>query len=384
MRILQINKAQRIGLPILALAMVLSLAFLAAAWWLGLVVGFVLSVILWALWPKACPAVSDSPELMSCQATVAATELGSQHYFDIVHGIVPLWRRHIVSVQEQVRDEIEELVSRFASLSSQMNQVGAADSGNAAINAVQRAEEGLRRISETLSKTREITEALVAQTTGIANHMSSLHQMAEEVGAIAKQTNLLALNASIEAARAGEAGRGFAVVADEVRKLSNQSAETGQGIAMTVKTVDEAMQEALALSEKAFEQEQRMIHDSEETAQRIVQEFNEVTSAMQASMEALQAERKTVHADLEQVLVGLQFQDRVNQIIEHVSTDMARFEQLSQDIANRGFSEVEIPSAKAWQDELAGSYTMLDQHVVHHGKMQTTTSATATPQITFF
>ena len=85
-----------------------------------------------------------------------------------------------------------------------------------------------------------------------------------------------------------------------------KKSNTFKSIAMTVNTVDEAMKEALALSEKAFEQEQRMIHDSEETAQRIVQEFNEVTSAMQTSMEKMLAERKTVNSDLEQVLVGLQ------------------------------------------------------------------------------
>ncbi|MDP5240248.1 methyl-accepting chemotaxis protein [Uliginosibacterium sp. 31-16] len=290
-----------------------------------------------------------------------------------------------MSVQEQIREAVEALTTRFANLSTQLRQVAGGDAGSsAALSAVTRAEDGLQQISVTLGKTREVTDTLVREIGLVAAHMDSLRQMAEQVGAIAKQTNLLALNAAIEAARAGEAGRGFSVVADEVRKLSSQSAEAGNSISQTVRTVEDSMRQALEQSRRVADEQQEMVHESEVTAQRIVSEFQSVTSAMQHDMAALQQERQTVQADVEQVLISLQFQDRISQIIEHVSADMSRFDELSQSVADRGFAEVEMTSAEDWQAQLAASYTMLEQHQVHRGETGASKAVPAANSITFF
>lgn len=130
-----------------------------------------------------------------------------------------------------------------------------------------------------------------------------------------------------------------------------------------------------------------MMRESDDTAQRIVGEFNAVTRSMQASMQTMQEERHAVQGDVEQVLVSLQFQDRINQIIEHVTADMARFDEISQSIARDGFEAIDMPSLEDWQAQLAQSYTMLDQHAVHRGETPSAkhkAAAASAPAITFF
>lgn len=94
-------------------------------------------------------------------------------------------------------------------------------------------EELSRKFEENIKSTKVAAEGI----TSLAQKSSSIGDIIDSIGQIAKQTNLLALNAAIEAARAGEAGRGFAVVADEINSLSNESSAATQKINAILKDV---------------------------------------------------------------------------------------------------------------------------------------------------
>ncbi|MEE4207141.1 MAG: methyl-accepting chemotaxis protein [Erythrobacter sp.] len=85
------------------------------------------------------------------------------------------------------------------------------------------------RGSEAIRGAAEAMERIEASSAQIG-------EMIAFIDSIAFQTNLLALNAGVEAARAGEAGKGFAVVAGEVRELARRSGDSASAIKELIRT----------------------------------------------------------------------------------------------------------------------------------------------------
>ena len=92
-------------------------------------------------------------------------------------------------------------------------------------------------IRATLDKSQTVAEwvqTLDATMAAITRTLGDMSSRANAIKDIAQQVNMLSINARIEAARSGEAGRGFAVVAQEIDRLSHQTAETTQGITLSI------------------------------------------------------------------------------------------------------------------------------------------------------
>lgn len=249
------------------------------------------------------------------------------------------------------------------------------------MGSIRQAELSLREIINTLDSTQSCRETLVQEVAGLSLLARELWSMASEVSAIAKQTNLLALNASIEAARAGENGRGFAVVADHVGVLSNRSGETGQRIQSTVSRVSEAIAKTLEMSESFAARESVAIASSRNAAERIVRDFNQTMQSLTDSVRQMSEDRTHVHHEIDKVIVELQFQDRVQQILDHVMADMGRLVDAS--ISARTDPDTPLPDVDDWLDALARTYTMHDQRMVH-GVAQAEPATPATSGVVFF
>ncbi|TYO99698.1 methyl-accepting chemotaxis sensory transducer with GAF sensor [Geothermobacter ehrlichii] len=101
----------------------------------------------------------------------------------------------------------------------------------------ERAQDGVRRVEETIAAMERIRQAVetatadIARLSGISDEVGGITMV---IGEIAKKTNLLALNAAIIAAQAGEHGSSFAVVADEVGALAREAGESTEAIARLV------------------------------------------------------------------------------------------------------------------------------------------------------
>jgi methyl-accepting chemotaxis protein len=209
----------------------------------------------------------------------------------------------------------------------------------------------------------------------IARFSDELKGMAGAVSEIAAQTNLLALNAAIEAARAGEAGRGFAVVADEVRKLSGMSDSTGKQISQRVDSVAQAINGAVQIADRYASLEESAMRESEQVIHGVLKVFRETVGYLSEAAADFQKEGLAVQETVAGVLVSLQYQDRVSQILSHVTADLDRLE-------SRLAAGERSVDTRAWLDDLSRTYTTLEQQDHHRGVQNN--AAGGASEITFF
>lgn len=310
---------------------------------------------------------------------------------DLCVDVLPVWSSQLEMARDHTELAINDLAMRFANLSQRLESAvntsqttaGSSEKGTGLFNVINNSQIGLYSIIASLRAALEVKGGMMKEIRSLSQLTGSLKGLAQHVGEIASQTNLLALNAAIEAARAGEVGRGFAVVADEVRKLSNLSAESGKKITETVEVVNTAIASTLHASEQYAHQDDEMMVEFEKVFERVIGQLHSANSDLSGSIESLCQESQAIGGEINEVLVALQFQDRVSQILSHVRNDLAKLEDYLQEHGSAraiGADQSQI-DARLWLEQLARTYTMPEQHATHGGN---TAAADKSSDITFF
>jgi len=285
---------------------------------------------------------------------------------DLLSAILPLWRKHIESVKGQTESAVEQLVTSFSSMVGEFDKAGFDGissnentmKAEATISLLQLCKKELTPVIDSLVKMIQSKDELLACIRNLASSTAEMELMANEVSQIAAQTNLLALNAAIEAARVGVHGRGFAVVAGEVRKLSQQSASTGKHIIDRVNQVSSITKVAVSAAERASVHDRKIL----EISGTVVKDVLSHVENLGDSADQMRKYGNVIRADVERLLISLQYQDRISQILGVVSNDIAK---MHEGVTHQG-SEA-LPDKKQWLNDLRATYTMRDERLNHGG-----------------
>ncbi|MNE74423.1 hypothetical protein D3C80_1705020 [compost metagenome] len=128
------------------------------------------------------------------------------------------------------------------------------------------------------------------------------------------------------------------------------------------------------------DQDSHSVTASEQSIQQVLERFKSVTGSLADSADMLQRESFGIRDELTEVLVSLQFQDRVSQILSHVRDNI---EDLHVHLQQAGQSPEQAVSidARQWLARMETTYATDEQRRNHHGD----SSAQQTSQeITFF
>ncbi|EJL02266.1 methyl-accepting chemotaxis protein [Pseudomonas fluorescens Q2-87] len=324
------------------------------------------------------------------QAANSIQQQASAQLNEVILGAMPIWAKQVESSRQQTETAIVSLTSRFTGISSrleetvQASQLAAGElagsSSGGAVQVLAQSEGELVKVIDSLKSTQASRDETLAQVRNLTAYTGELRTMAADVAAIAAQTNLLALNAAIEAARAGEAGRGFAVVADAVRALSSKSSETGQQMSAKVDVINTSITQLVQAASSGADQDSQSVVVSEGSIQRVLERFKSVTGRLADSADLLQRESFGIRDELTEVLVSLQFQDRVSQILSHVRDNI---EDLHVHVQQASQSPEQAPSidARQWLARMETTYATDEQRRNHHGS---SAAQQDSQEITFF
>ena len=314
---------------------------------------------------------------------------GSANLMSLCTSILPIWDKQIDTGRVETEAAVMALAERFSNLSQRLqmavdhSQGTATDDGaQGIVGLLNVSQKDLSMIIVSLKTALEAMKSMMVPIALLPKLTDELKNMALDIASIAAQTNLVALNAAIEAARAAEAGRGLAVVSGEVRKLSNLSAAAGKTITSTVETVNVSIATVLTQAEQYARHDAAVVDHSEKTILRVLSEFGSSAEQLSHSTELLQAESAAIRGEIDEVLVALQFQDRVSQIFSHVQNDVEKLRAHVEECSARAEhgESCEPIDAALWMEQLAGTYTMQQQRSNHSG----TAAASLASEITFF
>ena len=336
--------------------------------------------------------LSETQSRVLQEQRLAIVEAHAQGLEAVCLEAVPIWAKQVESSRGQSEQAIVALSERFSGIYGKLeaavqtsqqaagNMAGEAQGGALAVMA--QSEIDLTAILDSLKAAQLSRDEMLAQVRGLTNYTSELRSMAAEVAAIASQTNLLALNAAIEAARAGDAGRGFAVVADAVRTLSSLSSETGQKMSATVDIINSAIARLVAAAGQTAESDNQSVAASEARIQQVLDRFHGITQRLSESTELLQRESTEIRDEISEVLIALQFQDRVSQILAHVRNNMETLHLHLQESRHNPELRERI-NAQAWLADMELTYATAEQRQIHNGR-NSSASQTQEQEITFF
>lgn len=284
----------------------------------------------------------------------------------LVQKTLPIWARQIGTASEQTEQAIVDLSHRFSRIVDELSHtISAVDEtgdgqGTGILDIFNDSDSKLNTVLHTLRDSTTLKSRMMDEISKLSAYVQEMNKMAEDVANIAQQTNLLALNAAIEAARAGEQGRGFAVVADEVRNLSLASETMGNKITQQLKEVGETIVNAVKMSEESAVQDELSLEKSEQLIEGVLGGLRTTMQGLSHSSKVLRDNSVQLQGEIGEVLVDLQFQDRVSQILGQVIQSQ---ENLVSEL--QSLQSGEILDVDRWVDKMQQGYTTGEQYSNH-------------------
>ncbi|WP_061286677.1 hypothetical protein [Herbaspirillum chlorophenolicum] len=350
-------------LPVLCIVNLLLFMMLAQHWWLGGLVGvliggaFYLTCLPVPAGATAAAATTEPP-----QAPVAAIGEGDtgSPLPDLLARVLPVWQGNVQLARTQTQGAIDNLTARFVGIHERLGDaLNLSQGGKNAdvLKVIQNAAEQLGGIATALESVLASRQALISKLDILAAANDDIRHLAQENEQLAGRTGVTDLLSSEQS----------------WQELAERSAENSRQIAARAKGVRQQILGAVGMAGELSAGAGGIIENSRVVIDQVVADFRQSAMKLSATVEQLEGENREVDQEVCDILVNLQFQDRISQILDHVQRDIARLKGAA--------GEADLPSPEQWLSDLEKTYTTPEQRLVHTGQQ---VPNTLQPQVDFF
>lgn len=327
-------KSLRHVLPVLCVLNLLLFMMLAGRWWLGALVGLFIGG---AFYLTCLPAPPPEP---------AAPEVPPDGLAALLQRVLPIWRGHVELARTQTQSAIDTLTARFAGINDGLGrsrQLSQDAKGTEIAQLLQRAGEQLATLATTLERILGSRQALQGKLEGLAAANDEIRQLALQNEQLAGQTGVSDLLSSEQ---------GW-------QELAERAAANSRQIVLRTKAARQQIQAAVIAAVELPDGADGVVEQSRTMVAQVLAEFGQTATALAATVEQMANENRAVDQEVSDILVNLQFQDRIGQILDHLQGDIARMQDSTLTST--------LPSSQQWLAELEKTYTTPEQRQVHAG-----------------
>jgi len=252
--------------------------------------------------------------------------------------VLAVVRKQLVETSRQVEESVVSVCGNFSGIAARARDAVAESakvldgqqSGESA--SVESAIESSRRtigsLMERMERAGKLSTMAVASMEEVSRTVTGIEDLLGQVARIAFTNKLVALNAKIEAVHVGELGAGFEVVADEISRQAERSTELAEGISSRIQEMRGRMNSAAEDLREFLAEDRQKLEESRGEAEKALSMLLSLHQRTRELLERNQQENARLAGDVASAVVGLQFQDRVKQRVEHVVEALEKLEDV--------------------------------------------------------
>ncbi|HUB78303.1 MAG TPA: methyl-accepting chemotaxis protein [Bryobacteraceae bacterium] len=299
--------------------------------------------------------------------------------------VLAVVRRQLLETSRQVEESVVGVCGNFSAIAARARETvaesaivldGRQSEGSASVeSAIESSRRTIGSLLERMERAGKLSAMAVSSMEEVSRTVTGIEDLLGQVARIAFTNKLVALNAKIEAVHVGELGAGFEVVADEISRQADRSAELAEVISSRIEEMRSHVNSTAGDLREFLAEGRQKLDESRGEAEKALTMLLAVHQRTRDLLERNRQENARLAGDIASTVVGLQFQDRVKQRVEHVVEALQRLEG----VLGGEHQATEPDAASSLMAGVHASYTMQSEREAHSEAANQSASSAAEP-----